>query len=104
MITEALALKAEGLTYSQIGARLGLNRDQVAGMFFRHRHGNSASVRVGRRLGEASQNAKLTTTQVREMRARRAGGEPLRALAADYGIGWRYVSHICRRRSWAHVA
>ena len=51
--------------------------------------------------GAASGRAKLTETQVHEIRARRAAGELLTAIAADYGISYKNVQHIAVRRSWA---
>lgn len=53
--------------------------------------------------GERSGNAKLTEAMVREMRARRAGGERLATLATAFGITMGQVSAIATRRNWAHV-
>lgn len=51
--------------------------------------------------GELNGAAALTETQVREIRARRAAGELLTSIAADYGISSKNVQHIAVRRSWA---
>lgn len=54
--------------------------------------------------GEQCRNAKVTESQVREMRARHAaGGVTATALAADYGVTPSMVGHILARRSWRHV-
>lgn len=54
-------------------------------------------------LGTAHPNAKLTETQVLEMRQRRAAGTPQRQLAADYGVSAAYVSTIVNGLVWSHV-
>lgn len=51
--------------------------------------------------GEAHGNAKVTETEVRAIRSRRAAGEPLMVIAADYGIGKANVGHIASRKNWA---
>ena len=53
--------------------------------------------------GEAHGNAKLTAADVRAIRQRRAAGEPLAAIAVDYGIRIAAVSSIAKRRTWKHV-
>lgn len=51
--------------------------------------------------GEANLSAKLTTGQVQEICSRRADGERLAVIAADYGVAMQTVSRISRgeRRS-----
>ncbi len=57
-------------------------------------------------LGKMSQKgaknnaAKLTAAQVAEIRSRRLSGDPLKAIATDYGISDRTVSKIALRRRW----
>lgn len=51
--------------------------------------------------GEAHGNSKVTETEVREIRKRRAAGEHLKTIADDYGIGKANVGHIVSRRNWA---
>lgn len=53
--------------------------------------------------GAAHTQAKLTEDAVRDIRARRAAGEPARGIAADYGITQSTVSNIVHRRSWTHI-
>lgn len=56
------------------------------------------------RPGEASNLAKLTEPQVREIRARyAAGGVSHRALAGEYGVSKSAIGLIVLRRTWAHV-
>lgn len=60
--------------------------------------------RKGRRRsarGAANNHNKLTPEQVIEIRARRAGGEQLKTIAADYGICYGQVHSIDKRKSWA---
>lgn len=51
--------------------------------------------------GTRNAMVKLSTSQVEEIRARRANGERLLAIAADYGVAYQQVSKIARgdRRS-----
>lgn len=54
--------------------------------------------------GEANGNAKLTESQVREIRKRYAGGGvTYRVLAKEYGIAWFTAASIIKRRNWKHV-
>ena len=51
--------------------------------------------------GEAQVHAKLTETQVREIRARCATEETHVKISADYGVGPRAVSYIAQGQTWA---
>lgn len=51
--------------------------------------------------GEAKPNARLTETQVREIRAR---PESASVLAVVYGVGPRTIQRVRRREIWGHVA
>lgn len=53
---------------------------------------------------ERAPRRKLTVAQVREIRAHRADGVPVIALAAQYGVTPSNVSQIVHRRTWRHVA
>jgi hypothetical protein len=54
--------------------------------------------------GEANHAAKLTADAVREIRARfAAGGVTQTALAREYGVDFRSVSQIIRRKRWQHI-
>lgn len=57
----------------------------------------------GANRGEQHHNAKLTEACVREIRTRRARGEPLTSIAHDFDISTPTVSAIVHRRKWAHV-
>lgn len=54
-------------------------------------------------LGERNGSARLTATQVRRIRARRASGATLRELAGEYGVTMAAISLIALRRKWRHV-
>ena len=54
-------------------------------------------------LGERHPQAKLTASDVREIRRRCKEGETRAALAAAYGMGLSQVSRIVRRESWSHI-
>ncbi len=53
--------------------------------------------------GEKHGNAKLTETDVREIRDQVAAGMSQRELTQHYGIHVSNISHIVRRVTWAHV-
>lgn len=55
----------------------------------------------GNARGEAHGFAKVTEAEVREIRVRRAAGESLAAIAADYGIGISSVCMIAKGQHWA---
>lgn len=66
---------------------LGTNEDNRADMFAKRRHSH----------GETHRGAKLTDTQVAELRARYAsGGVMQKDLAAEYGVGKMQVSRLVR--------
>lgn len=58
----------------------------------------------GNARGNANGLAKLTDAKVREIRARRAAGESLTSIAADYGVSFSNVSHIARRKTWSWLS
>jgi hypothetical protein len=53
--------------------------------------------------GEGIPWSKLTETQVVDMRARRASGEALGKIAADFGVTDVYVWQITTGRKWSHA-
>jgi hypothetical protein len=53
-------------------------------------------------MGAKHPNTKLTAAQVAEIRARRANGEKVAALAAEYGMSQSRISAIGRGHGWAH--
>jgi hypothetical protein len=54
--------------------------------------------------GERNGQAKLTASQVREIRTRyAAGGVFQRILAAEYGVDRALISYIVTGKSWAHL-
>ena len=60
-------------------------------------------LKVGRvdQRGERNAMAKLTASQASEIRSRRAAGERLKSIAADFRISDRTVSKIARGSRWA---
>lgn len=62
-------------------------------------------VRHGRsQRGERSASAKLTESQVRELRRRAALGEQFRRLAKEFGVSASAAAQIARGLRWGHVA
>lgn len=53
--------------------------------------------------GESNPNARLTETDVREIRQRAKGDITYRELAADYDVSHRTIGEVVRRESWPHV-
>lgn len=77
---------------------LGTDADNVADMFSKERQ--------PRRDNQGAKNprAKLSETEVRELRTRYAnGGISMAALAREYGISTGYVHNIISRRTWRHI-
>lgn len=63
------------------------------------------SIAKGRmHFGERDGHAKLTATQVRDIRQRRASGVHRLALAQEYGLHPRSIDAIVRRQRWAHLS
>lgn len=56
------------------------------------------------KVGSQLPQAKITEDDVREIRARYAGGERQVSIAADYGLHGATISEICSRKRWKHVA
>lgn len=84
---------------------LGTCADNVADMVAKGRHVRPPrdESAVKWRRGEKSPNAKLTTDDVLSIRARRAAGEQLKVIAADYGVHKSLICHIAKGRGWYHV-
>lgn len=53
--------------------------------------------------GERQGSSRLTADQVREIRRRRADGEPQASVAAAFGVHKMTVTKITMRRAWKHV-
>ena len=53
--------------------------------------------------GDLNHYAKLTESQVRDIKTRLAAGERGRHLAAEFGVTEVAVSNIKRGRRWSHV-
>lgn len=53
--------------------------------------------------GEHNANSKITEDDVRTIRARRAAGETMVSLGAEYGMSPTAIMFIVKRRNWAHV-
>lgn len=54
--------------------------------------------------GEASGRAKLTTEQIRAIRAEKTAGASLGELSGKYGVSKANLSSIVRRQTWGHIA
>jgi hypothetical protein len=62
------------------------------------------ALRLGRRNhGERHGHALLTESAVREIRAERASGTPLRLLADRFCVTVGCISNIANRRTWRHI-
>lgn len=53
--------------------------------------------------GETHGNAKLTGDAVRRIRRLAADGASTAALAREFGVSWKSVDSVLRRRTWAHI-
>jgi len=77
-----------------LGTPLANSRDMV-------RKGRAS--RVARSVGEANANARLTATDVVEIRESRRTGATAVSIAARYGVTPSMVSQIANRRAWRHI-
>jgi hypothetical protein len=76
---------------------LGTNRDNLRDM--------AAKGRTHRHLGETNRSAKLTTAQVRVIRAvRQETGVTVKSLAQEYGVHQSTIEKILARETWKDVA
>jgi hypothetical protein len=57
-----------------------------------------------KRRGRGNGLARLDEATVRAIRAERAQGMHLSAIAARHGVATPTVHHVITRRTWAHVA
>lgn len=77
---------------------LGTAKDNAQDMVSKGR-GRTPNLR-----GEANATSLLTDDLVRQIRARRASGDTLAVIAADFGVHLATVSQVANRKTWAHVA
>lgn len=54
--------------------------------------------------GERHKNAKLTASQVREIRRRHGSGETAASISKDYPVAASTILDIAARKKWRHVA
>lgn len=84
---------------------LGTQGDNVQDMWDKQRHGARAKPPVGHRCrGEAHHSARLTATDVVEVRRLAADGMSIRAIAEQFGITPQSTRAIVQRKNWKHVA
>lgn len=67
-----------------------------ANMLDKRRHGTSPQ-------GERGAKAKLLSSDIVAIRARRLRGERLAAIASDYGVTEANICAIAKRKTWSHV-
>lgn len=53
--------------------------------------------------GESSGGAKLTESDVKEIRRLRENGHSLKSLAKQFGVTHPNIHYICTKHTWAHV-
>ena len=69
-------------------------------------HADNSQDRVERGrliIGEQHPSARLSDDDVREIRARRAAGEPRRSVAERFGVTTQHITDITRRKERKHV-
>jgi hypothetical protein len=76
----------------------GTQLQNIRDMLERQRRAN-----VNYARGERAGRARLTSSGVREIRARYHAGESQQSIANDYGVSQRAISAIVLRQSWAHI-
>lgn len=66
-------------------------------------HGHRIGLCSNQVKGEGCGNAKLTETNVQEIRSRRAAGESLKSLGKSFEVDVSVISLVSRRLAWKHV-
>lgn len=80
------------------------DRHGFAGHPERISRGEKHAARMRPARGERNGSAKLTPTQVLEIRARFAAGNVIHQVLADeYGVSQETIGSIVRRQSWRHI-
>lgn len=79
---------------------LPANLEWVSPLENTHHAHASGLCAAGIRRGSANGRAKVTAEDVANIRARRAAGEPLRDIAADYPLSLVAISKIARGETW----
>jgi len=73
----------------------------------RHAFGDRGALRLHpERIarGERASRAKLTRADVSAIRSRHAAGETRATLARVYGVRWRSIDAVVKRRAWGWLA
>ena len=107
-------LAGEGLTASEIGARIGMTRNAVIGRCWRkgvalpvteRKLAISAASGKSPSCAEAHRKAvcKLSDDDVLAIRRRALAGEKQGALAVEYGVSSPTISLIKSGRTWRHL-
>lgn len=94
---------AEGLDVRHLdGTRTNNHADNLA---WGTRADNMADAREHGTMivGEASSSAKLTASDVREIRRRRRAGELCRDIAQDFPVSRRCISAVGLGKTWKHI-
>lgn len=74
---------------------IGTQADNVADMFARGR---------ADRRGERNNSAKLTASDVRQIRSKRAAGQAISALSEEFGISKSQLKNIVNNKHWRNVS
>lgn len=104
-VLEIRRLDGEGVGLPEICDRFGIARPTacqiVNGDNWKHLPVGKRRDRTTR--GEHSASAKLTESDVLDIRSRRSSGETMQSIADDYGLATSTISSIERRLTWKHV-
>lgn len=99
IVREARTLYSEGLSYREIGERFGVDAPTIG---YAVRGDTWAHITDPPPVTERrSQGGKLTQSQIAEIRARRAAGEPCKTLAEEFGVHTSNISYLTRDKAKA---
>jgi DNA invertase Pin-like site-specific DNA recombinase len=103
---------AGGITQEQLGTRFGMTRRGIgriiSGENWKHAiaDGEPKSLSDPERLikrGSSSHHAKLTESDVIQIRSLYSLGNPAKELASRFGVTVGTIYHIIRRLTWSHI-
>lgn len=109
-VREIFALRHEGLTVEQIGARMAVGRTVIINVlkrkFYKDVQVPDADVvfRRGPPKGTPRANRRFNDDEIREIRRRSREGATQRAIAEDVGVGMHLIGAIVRRQIYKYVA
>jgi len=90
------------LTHQRIADWFGVSKSTITALLT-GRNWKYADGPTEKGIRKRRWNTKLDAEKVRAIRQRRASGEKLKSLSADFGINQSGISKICSGEKWGHI-